>query len=209
MNVHANRYFVINKPYGMESQFVSPYPGPLLGDLGFDFPEGTHAVGRLDKHSEGLLLLTTNKKITTLLFESKIPHKRTYLVQVRHNMSEESLHQLRTGVTIRLRGGGGGGGGEYTTPPCEVEIVEQPKDLFPSPRNFPDYILNTWIMITLTEGRYRQVRKMVAAVRHRCMRLIRVSIEDLSLGNLQPGEVKEIPEEVFFEQLKLEKSPAK
>jgi 23S rRNA pseudouridine2457 synthase len=202
MNVSPHRYFIINKPYGMESQFVSPYPGPLLGDLGFDFPKGIHAIGRLDKHSEGLLLLTTNKKVTALLFESKVPHKRTYLVQVKHVMNAESLHQLRTGVMIKLRGGGG----EYTTPPCEVQIVEEPKDIFPSPRNFPAYILNTWLLMTLTEGRYRQVRKMVAAVRHRCMRLIRVSIEELSLGDLKPGEVREIPEDVFFQQLKLDKS---
>jgi 23S rRNA pseudouridine2457 synthase len=202
MNTTPHRYFVINKPYDMESQFVSPYPGLLLGDLNFDFPEGTHAVGRLDKHSEGLLLLTTNKKITTLLFESKVPHKRTYLVQVKHKMTTESLDQLRTGVSIKLRGGGG----EYTTPPCEVQIVEEPKDIFPSPRNFPPYIVSTWLLMTLTEGRYRQVRKMVAAVRHRCMRLIRVSIEDLSLGNLEPGAVREIPEDLFFEQLKLDRS---
>lgn len=188
----------------MESQFVSPYPGPLLGDLNFNFPEGTHAIGRLDKPSEGLLLLTTNKKITALLFESKIPHKRTYLVQVKHKMNAESLHLLRTGVTIRLRGGGGV---EYTTPPCEVQIIDEPKDIFPSPRDFPDYLVSTWILMTLTEGKYRQVRKMVAAVRHRCMRLIRLSIEDLSLEDLLPGEVKEVSEDIFFDLLKLENAP--
>jgi 23S rRNA pseudouridine2457 synthase len=176
MNPYPLRYFIVNKPYGMESQFISPYPGPLLGDLVFNFPEGTHAIGRLDKHSEGLLLLTTNKKVTALLFQSKVPHKRTYLVQVRHKMDETSLQQLRTGVTIRIKGGG-----EYTTPPCEVQIVEQPEDIFPSPRSFPPYLKSTWLLITLTEGRFRQVRKMVAAVRHRCMRLIRVSIEDLGM----------------------------
>jgi 23S rRNA pseudouridine2457 synthase len=98
-------------------------------------------------------------------------------------------------------------GGEYTTPPCEVQIVEQPEDIFPSPRSFPPYLKSTWLLITLTEGRFRQVRKMVAAVRHRCMRLIRVSIEDMLLGNLKPGEVREATEHVFFEQLKLDKSP--
>ena len=67
----------------MVSQFVSTHSVNLLGDLEFDFPPGTHAIGRLDNHSEGLLLLTTNKKITRLLFEGKIPHKRTYFVQVR------------------------------------------------------------------------------------------------------------------------------
>jgi 23S rRNA pseudouridine2457 synthase len=184
----------------MESQFISSYPNTLLGDLDFDFPEGTHAIGRLDKHSEGLLLLTTNKKITKLLFQSKVPHKRTYLVQVRLKMNDESLQRLRTGVSIRIKGGE-----YYTTPPSDVVIVEKPKDIFPSPRNLPPNIESTWLLITLTEGKFHQVRKMVVAVRHRCMRLIRVSIEDLLLEDLQPGKVKEVDEDFFFNKLKLER----
>lgn len=190
------RYFMLHKPYGMESQFISPHAGPLLGDLNFPFPTGTHAIGRLDKHSEGLLLLTTNKKITALLFEGPVPHKRTYLVQVKHKVSESSLAQLQSGVPIRISN-------EiyYTTPPCEVHIAEPSH--FPSPRSFPRYIESTWLSITITEGKFRQVRKMVAAVRHRCMRLIRTSIEDMELGSLQPGEIKEVDELTFFMQLKL------
>lgn len=190
------RYFMLHKPYGMESQFISPHAGPLLGDLSFCFPTGTHAIGRLDKYSEGLLLLTTNKKITSLLFESSIPHKRTYLVQVKHMVNEESLQRLRTGVPIRITGDM-----HYITPPCTVQIV-QPSP-FPSPRPFPPYVESTWLSITITEGKFRQVRKMVAAIRHRCMRLIRTSIEDMELGNLQPGVVKEVSESTFFSQLKL------
>ncbi|HEU4470641.1 MAG TPA: pseudouridine synthase [Flavisolibacter sp.] len=195
------RYFMLNKPFGMESQFISAYPGPLLGDLDFDFPEGTHAIGRLDKNSEGLLLLTTNKKITALLFHSKVPHKRNYLVQVRHEVSRESLEQLRTGVSIRIRGGY-----DYKTPSCDVQIVEPPHDLFPLPFESIDYYPTTWLLMTLTEGRYRQVRKMVAAVRHRCQRLIRISIEDMELGRLAPGKIREFGEEEFFTLLKLDKS---
>lgn len=192
----THRYFMVHKPYGMESQFKENYPSALLGDLGFPFPEGTHAIGRLDKPSEGLLLLTTNKKITKLLFESTVPHRRTYLVQVRHTVSDEKLQQLRTGVTIPVENGG-----YYTTPPCEAERAGEP--LFPSPKPFPTYGSTTWLLLTITEGKYRQVRKMVAAIGHRCIRLIRVAIEDMELGNLQPGGVKEVPEEVFFQQLKL------
>ncbi|MEO7489946.1 MAG: pseudouridine synthase, partial [Ferruginibacter sp.] len=84
MTPAAHRYFIINKPYNMVSQFISPDKVGLLKDVPFAFPEGIHAVGRLDNDSEGLLILTTNKKVTKLLFESKIPHKRTYLVQVRN-----------------------------------------------------------------------------------------------------------------------------
>lgn len=194
------RYFILNKPCGMESQFVSPYESDLLGDLAFQFPEGTHAVGRLDKNSEGLLLLTTNKKITKLLFQSKEPHKRIYLVQVKYKVSEESLKLLQSGVSIRIKGGG-----FYTTPPSDVEIVDDPQNIFLITQNLPDYNNNTWLLITLTEGKFRQVRKMVAAIKHRCMRLIRVSIEDMHLGELKPGEVKEIEEDVFFNQLKLDR----
>lgn len=190
------RYFMLHKPYGMESQFISPHAGPLLGDLSFSFPPGTHAIGRLDKYSEGLLLLTTNKKITALLFESTVPHKRTYLVQVKHIVSENSLAQLRSGVSIRITGAM-----HYLTPPCEVHIV--PPSQFPSPRPFPHSIESTWLSITITEGKFRQVRKMVAAIRHRCMRLIRTSIEDLELENLPPGAMKELDESTFFSKLKL------
>jgi len=87
MTQHPNRYFIINKPYKMVSQFVSPDKVNLLGDIDFDWPEGTHAIGRLDNNSEGLLILTTNKRVTKLLFESDTPHKRTYLVHV-----EKLLH---------------------------------------------------------------------------------------------------------------------
>ena len=190
------RYFILHKPYGMESQFISPHPGPLLGDLPFSFPAGTHAIGRLDKYSEGLLLLTTDKKITSLLFESPLPHKRTYLVQVKHLVNNESLEQLRSGVPIRISNAM-----YYTTPPCAVHIV-QPSQ-FPSPRPIPPYVETTWLSITITEGKFRQVRKMVAAIHHRCMRLIRTSIEDMELGNLQSGELKEIDRSTFFSQLKL------
>ena len=85
---NTHRYFVIHKPANMVSQFISSHKVRLLGDLNFTFPEGTHAVGRLDINSEGLLLLTTNKKITKLLFESTVPHKRAYLVQVKHVVTE-------------------------------------------------------------------------------------------------------------------------
>ncbi len=187
------RYFLLNKPYGMESQFVSPYPGPLLGDIDFDFPAGTHAVGRLDKNSEGLLLLTTNKKVTALLFQSKAPHNRIYLVQVKHKVEPETLERLRTGVSIRIKGGV-----YYTTPPCDVQLVKKPKDLFPTPFVQSDRAITSWLLITLTEGKYHQVRKMVTAVRHRCIRLIRVSIEGLLLGDIQPGSVLEIEEDYFF-----------
>lgn len=182
----------------MVSQFISTDKVNLLGNIDFDFPEGTHAIGRLDNHSEGLLLLTNNKKITRLLFSSSVPHKRTYLVQVNNHINEEKLHKLQTGISIRIAGGE-----YYTTPPCDVAIVTEADKLYAYCQTSPQFGPHTWLTITLTEGKFHQVRKMVGAIRHRCKRLIRISIEELYLDNLAPGAILEIPEQVFFEKLKL------
>ena len=199
MNEDGHRYFIINKPANMVSQFVSSHEVGLLGDLDFAFPKGIHAIGRLDNHSEGLLILTTNKKVTRLLFQGAVPHKREYLVQVKNIVSEERLNLLRTGVTIRIKGDI-----EYTTTPCQVSIVTNPELIVKQAHGLPAYIAVTWLLITLTEGKFHQVRKMVNAVHHKCKRLIRVAIEDIELGDLEPGCVKEIEEKDFFKQLKIE-----
>lgn len=199
MSQAANRYFVIHKPYKMVSQFVSPDKVHLLGDLDFDFPEGTHAIGRLDNNSEGLLLLTTNKRVTKLLFESDVPHKRTYVVQVEKVVTAETLQKLRTGITIRVKGGG-----YYTTAPCEIDIIEKPMNLPKREHEFRDDLPQTWLRMTLTEGKYHQIRKMVAEVYHPCKRLIRVSIEDVELGDLAIRGVREVSEEEFFTKLKID-----
>jgi len=199
MNITAQRYFVINKPYNMVSQFVSTHSVNLLGNLKYNFPEGIHAVGRLDNHSEGLLILTTNKKVTRLLFLSETPHKRTYLVQVNNILSEENLHLLQTGITIRVKGGI-----NYTTPPCCVSIVENPESIYSNAMVNDQYGPHTWLLITLTEGKFHQVRKMMGAIHHRCKRLIRVSIENLTLGDLMPGGVRELEEKDFFKLLKID-----
>jgi 23S rRNA pseudouridine2457 synthase len=195
---NRHSYFIVNKPYNMVSQFVSSHKVNLLGDLNYNFPEGIHAVGRLDSNSEGLLILTTDKKVTKLLFDSEAKHKRTYLLQVEKIVSEETLQQLRTGVTIRVKGGG-----DYVTKRCEAEVVEKPENLFEGGYKPSEFRTYTWLQLTLTEGKFRQVRKMAAAVKHPCRRLIRMSIEDLALGNLQPGDVKEIEEGQFFKLLKI------
>ena len=198
MNGTNFRYYIINKPYNMVSQFVSSHSVGLLGDLDYKFPEGIHAVGRLDNHSEGLLILTTNKKITRLLFLGDSPHKRTYLVQVNNIVSAESVHLLQTGVTIRIKEGK-----NYTTPPCEVSIVDNPEKIYPFAIHSSTYGPHTWLIITLTEGKFHQVRKMMGAIHHRCKRLIRISIEDLSLGTLPPGGVQEIEEKKIFTLLNI------
>ncbi|MEO6252148.1 MAG: pseudouridine synthase [Ferruginibacter sp.] len=192
------RYFIINKPFDMVSQFVSTHDVKLLGDLDFDFPSGTHAVGRLDNHSEGLLILTTNKKITRLLFLGEVPHKRRYLVQVNNIVSAENLKRLQTGVEIRIKTGV-----TYTTTACQVNIITEPGKLYDLGDRLTAYEPYTWLLISITEGKFHQVRKMIAAIRHKCKRLIRISIEDLELDGLKAGGVRELEEAVFFEKLKI------
>ena len=182
----------------MVSQFVSTHQVPLLCDINFKFPEGTHAIGRLDKESEGLLLLTTNKKITRLLFQGKQPHKRKYLIQVSGIIQDATMNMLREGVSIEVKEGK-----EYITKPAEIKQVSEPINLFSSGYVLHERVPCSWLEIILTEGKFHQVRKMVKAVRHPCKRLIRVSIEDLTLADLMPGEVREVTEEEFFEKLKL------
>lgn len=186
----------------MVSQFIGHKKLAMLGALDFDFPEGIHAVGRLDSHSEGLLILTTNKKVTRLLFQSEMPHRRTYVVRVHGKVSAEALESLRTGVTIRTDNGA-----DYLTPPCEVDIIDTPPNLQPYQLEKRADLPHTWLRMSLYEGKYHQVRKMVAAVNHQCKRLIRVSIEGLELGTMAPGEVVEIAEEDFFRQLNIEYEP--
>lgn len=182
----------------MVSQFVSSHTVRLLCDLDFDFPEGTHAVGRLDNHSEGLLILTTNKKVTRLLFLGEEPHKRTYLVQVNNVMSAENINLLRTGIDIRIKTGV-----YYKTTPCDVRVVPDPGALYDLGDRLTAYEPYTWLLLSITEGKFHQVRKMIAATGHKCKRLIRISIEDLKLDGLKAGEVKELEETDFFKLLKI------
>lgn len=180
----------------MVTQFQSNHGVRLLSEIDFDFPLGTHAIGRLDRATQGLLILTTNKKVTRLLFQSKQPHKRTYHVLVQHIVTEETLQKLRKGIAILGRGNG-----IFISAPCDVDIVDDPEfDLF-SPYTKHKYCQYTWLKMSLTEGKFHQVRKMVASVGHRCVQLVRTSIEDLELGDLKEGDVREIDEHSFFQSL--------
>ena len=194
--MNTERYFIIYKPVNMVSQFISSHKVNLLGNLNYDFPEGTHAIGRLDQHSEGLLLLTTNKKITKLLFQGEKPHVRTYLVQVKNKMTLETTKRLEQGIEISANDGS-----IYLTSPCTVKLVEQPDYITEPLMPLHPNAENSWLEISLTEGKFHQVRKMVAAVHHKCIRLIRIAIEDIHVQGLKPGQVVEVKETYFFEKL--------
>ncbi len=192
------RYFIVYKPVNMVSQFVSTHQVNLLHQLDFAFPEGTHAIGRLDQNSEGLLLLTTNKKITKLLFQGVVPHQRTYLVQVKNKVEPAIVEKLANGIDISAPNGS-----LFKTTPCLVKWVNPPVGLSAVDKPLHPKVQTTWLEITLTEGRYHQVRKMVAAVNHKCIRLIRTSIENIKIDRMQPGDVLEMEEEKFYQLLNL------
>ena len=192
-----NRYFMLHKPYNMLSQFVSPYPHHrLLGEVAFSFPPGTHAIGRLDEFSEGLLILTTDKRITKLLLHPNKQHKRRYVVQVQNIVSDETIEALTSGIDIQIKQRG-----DYTTLPCIVNRIEQPTNLSDINKSYLDKIKHTWLEFILTEGKNRQIRKMCKAVKHPCKRLIRTHIQDLAMGDLKTGEVKELDKKYFFDCL--------
>ena len=196
--MNAHRYFLLNKPMNMVSQFVSTHQVQLLSNIKFDFPEGTHAIGRLDQMSEGLLLLTTNKKVTKLLFQGTRPHVRTYLVQVKNKVSQATIENLQNGVVISAPNGS-----SYNTAPCKVDLIEPPINLWENGIVLHENQKSDWLRIELTEGKFHQVRKMVAAVHHRCIRLVRWSIEELTVEPIAPGEVQEVTEEYFFKAINL------
>lgn len=184
--IEKHRHFIIHKPWGMISQFVNPAKRKkkLLGDL-YDFPLGTMAIGRLDVASEGLLLLTTNGKVSEEIRSSK--YEKEYYVQVDGLITQEAVALLKTGVEI------GFDGKKYITKPGKAFLIDDPK--FPlrtqkirDERHGP----TSWISIIIREGKFRQVRKMTAAVGYPTLRLIRVRIGEIELSNLEINGVKEV-----------------
>ena len=183
----------------MISQFVSPYQDQrLLSALNFNFPEGTHAVGRLDEKSEGLLILTTDKSVTKRLLHPARKHRRKYLVHVQREVSDDSLRTLQEGVSILVKKRG-----NYQTQPCTVNLLKNSPTVHSREDEYIEYFPHTWLEFVLTEGKNRQIRKMCEAIRHRCKRLIRTHIEDLSIEGFQPGEVREFNKEQLFSLLKI------
>lgn len=182
-----HRHFIIHKPYGFLSQFINNQTKrkkKLLGEL-HNFPEGTMAIGRLDVASEGLLFLTTDGMVSEFIRSNK--YEKEYYVQVDGIITEQAIEQLKKGVEI------GFSGKKYITKPCKAFGIEDPK--FPlrtqkirDERHGP----TSWVSVIVREGKFRQVRKMTAAVGYPTLRLIRVRIGTIVLNNLKVGEVKEV-----------------
>jgi|TARA_B110000240_G_scaffold188334_1_gene227055 23S rRNA pseudouridine2457 synthase len=184
--IENHRHFIIHKPWGMISQFVNPAKRKkkLLGDL-HDFPQGTMAIGRLDVASEGLLFLTTDGKVSHEIRSNK--YEKEYYVQVDGIITQQAVEQLKNGVEI------GFDGKKYITKPGEAFLIEDPKFALRSQKIRDDrHGPTSWVSIVIKEGKFRQVRKMTAAVGFPTLRLIRVRIGDLKLGNLGVNGVKEV-----------------
>jgi 23S rRNA pseudouridine2457 synthase len=181
-----HKHFIIHKPYGYLCQFVCELKKKkLLGEL-YNFPEGTMAIGRLDEHSEGLLLLTTDGRVSEFIRGKKT--EKEYYAQVDGLITDEAIALLQQGVEIGIRDV------KYITKPCKAFRLEITPDFAPRSRKIRDdrHGPTSWVSITLTEGKFRQIRKMTAAVGFPTLRLVRVRIGDIYLGDLKPGEVKEV-----------------
>ncbi len=186
----THRHFLLHKPYGYLSQFQTQARAEakkhLLGEL-HDFPPGLMAVGRLDEDSEGLLLLTTDGQLSEAIRSRHV--EKEYYAQLDGRLSDEALTQLQVGVEISIHGA------RYRTNPCTVRRLEPAPDFAPRSRRVRDdrHGPTGWVSVTLTEGKFRQVRKMTAAVGFPTLRLVRVRVGGLWLADLAPGAAREVP----------------
>lgn len=183
----AHSHFILHKPYGYLSQFIYELKRKkkLLGEL-HDFPEGTMAIGRLDEDSEGLLLLTTDGKMSETIRSKKV--EKEYYVQVDGVMTEQAIARIKEGVEI------GFDGGKYITKKCEARLVQEVPDFGQRAKKIRDerHGPTSWAAITVNEGKFRQVRKMTAAVGFPTLRLVRVRVGNVFLNDLKAGEVIQV-----------------
>lgn len=182
-----HQHFALFKPYGYLSQFVNNQTTrknkKLLGDL-FNFPTNTMAIGRLDYHSEGLLLLTTDGKISESIRSAE--YEKEYFVQLDGNITDAALEQLRNGVQISVEGT------FFTTKKAKVKRLKNTPLLPERAKKIRDdrHGVTSWISITIREGKFRQVRKMTASVGFPTLRLVRVRIGHFTINSMKTGEVK-------------------
>lgn len=171
------KIIVFNKPFGVLSQFTSEGGHATLAEF-IDLP-GFYPAGRLDKDSEGLLLLTDDGQLQQKISNPRYNKKKHYLVQVEGEIDEEATHQLSKGVTLR----------DGATRPATAALIPAPK-LWPRdpPVRFRQHIPTSWLRLVISEGRNRQVRRMTAAVGFPTLRLVRIQIDHWGLQALKPGQ---------------------
>lgn len=185
------KYYLLHKPFGMLSQFTREGGHPSIADVDFQFENDVYSVGRLDTDSEGLLLLTNDKRLNSELLSPENGHPRTYHAQVEGTPDFSDLRKLQNPMLLKIKGR------EFKTRPCKASILDPQPDYVARipPIRVRKSIPDSWISITLTEGKNRQVRKMTAASGLPTLRLIREAIGPFKLDGLKAGEVREITEE--------------
>jgi 23S rRNA pseudouridine2457 synthase len=176
------RYIALFKPYDVVCQF-SDVAGRATLKAFVPIP-GVYPVGRLDRDSEGLLLLTDDGPLAHRLTDPRFEHPKTYLVQVERRPDLRALERLRRGIELN----------DGRSRPAEVELLAEPPALPDRsvPIRFRKHVPTAWLRLTIREGRNRQVRRMTAAVGHPTLRLVRIAIGPLSLGDLAPGQWREL-----------------
>lgn len=177
---YRHHHFILHKPYGYLSQLINNQNRRknkrLLGEL-YNFPEGTMAIGRLDETSEGLLFLTSDGEMSEYIRSRNV--EKEYYVQVDGIITNEAIIQLKKGVEIGFEGQ------KYMTKPCKTHLVNTVAHLPLANRKVRDerHGPKSWASITVTEGKFRQIRKMTAAVGFPTLRLVRVRIGNIHLTN--------------------------
>lgn len=191
------KYFLLYKPFNVLSQFTDEGEKKGLGSV-FDFPKDVYPVGRLDADSEGLLILTNDTRLNQKLLNPTNGHWRTYYIQVEGNITDEALSKLMKGVVIKVDGK------EHYTRPAKARIIDTPElpERFP-PVRFRKTVPDTWIELSLTEGKNRQVRKMTAAVGFPTLRLVRAAIGNIRMENPSSGKVVELDGPFVYNNMEL------
>ena len=191
------KYYVFNKPFNVLSQFTGEPNQKTLSDF-LKIEKDCYPVGRLDYDSEGLIIITNDKRLNDLLLNPKNNHKRDYLIQVEGEITTNALMNLTNGININVKGK------TYFVKCLNVEIVQEAKlpDRVP-PIRFRENIPTTIIKMTLTDGKNRQVRRMTAVVGFPTLRLIRISIENIKIENIPIGEFVEYSQNDIYKLLNI------
>jgi 23S rRNA pseudouridine2457 synthase len=183
----ANCTYLFNKPFNVLSQFTKEHPDHItLADY-LQVETDVYPVGRLDKDSEGLLLLSNNKELINRVLHPSTNKFKKYFVQVEGDVKEKTLQQLAKGIELRINKK------TFLTKPALIKKISEP-NLPPRnpPIRFRKEIKTSWVEISITEGKKRQIRKMFAAINYPVLRLVRIEIAEFKLGKLKPGEYQKI-----------------
>ncbi len=181
------KYYVINKPFRVLSQFTPLEGKQCLSDY-FNFEKDVYSIGRLDYDSEGLLLLTNDKHLKAFIQEPANKISKQYLVQTEGAFTSNAARLLEKGIEIKTDKG------FYKTKPCKVDILSSEPNLHDRnpPVRFRKNIPTSWVCITLSEGKNRQIRKMTAKTGFPTLRIVRIKIGHVGFEGLLPGQYREL-----------------